>query len=74
MKRPIALLAFVSAVAAADTLERIAQRGLLVNAVDQSYPPFSFLDDRNEMDGFDVDVARAVAERLGVKLRRRPGS
>ena len=74
MNRLIVLLAFISTLASAGTLERIAERGLLVNAVDQSYPPFSFLDDRNEMDGFYVDVARAVAERLGVKLRRRPGS
>ena len=51
------------------TLERIAQRKVLVDVVDQSYPPFSFLNDHNEMDGFDVDVARAVAQRLGVKLR-----
>jgi polar amino acid transport system substrate-binding protein len=54
---------------AGDTLARIASTKVLVNAVDQSYPPFSFLNDRNEMDGFDIDVARAVAEKLGARLR-----
>lgn len=64
----LALLAALPATAG-DTLARIAQTHVLVNAVDQSYPPFSFLNDRNEMDGFDIDVARAVAERLGAKLK-----
>lgn len=41
----------------------------MVDVVDASYPPFTFLNSHNQMDGFDVDVARAVAARLGVKLR-----
>ena len=28
----------------------------------ESYPPFSFLNDQNQLDGFDVDVAKAVAQ------------
>ncbi len=35
----------------------------------ESYPPFSFLNEQNQLDGFDVDVAKAVAHKLGVKLR-----
>lgn len=35
----------------------------------ESYPPFSFINGQNELDGFDVDVARALAGRLGVKLK-----
>jgi polar amino acid transport system substrate-binding protein len=54
---------------AGDTLARIASTKVLVNAVDQSYPPFSFMNDRNEMDGFDIDVARAVAGKLGARLK-----
>lgn len=34
----------------------------------ENYPPFSFLNEQNQLDGFDVDVAKAVAQRLGVKL------
>jgi polar amino acid transport system substrate-binding protein len=41
----------------------------LVGVLMESYPPFSFLNDQNQLDGFDVDVAKAVAEKLGVKLR-----
>jgi polar amino acid transport system substrate-binding protein len=60
---------FAGPSAASETLDRIARTKVLVNAVNQSYPPFSFLNDRNEMDGFDIDVARAVAERLGARLK-----
>ena len=43
-------------------------KGVLVLSSDPSYPPQSFLNDANEMDGFDVDVAREIAKRLGVEL------
>jgi len=32
------------------------------------YPPFAFTNDKKILDGFDVDVAKAFAEKLGVKL------
>ena len=32
------------------------------------YPPFNFITDNNEVDGFDVDVAKEIASRLGMKL------
>jgi len=66
----LALLAGLSLHAAAGpTLDRIRQRGVLVESVSESYPPFSFLNDRNQMDGFDIDVAREFARRLGVGLK-----
>jgi len=40
----------------------------------ENYPPFSFLNEQNQLDGFDVDVAKAVAKRLGVKLKLEPPS
>lgn len=54
---------------ASPTLDRIKEKGELVNVVDNSYPPFSYIDGNNELAGFDIDIARAVAEKLGVKLR-----
>lgn len=36
-------------------------------ATDPSYPPFSFLDARGEAVGYDVDLSREVATRLGVR-------
>lgn len=37
-------------------------------ATDANWAPQSFLNDNNEMDGFDVDVAREIAKRMGVDI------
>lgn len=54
---------------AGETLDRVRRTGVLNDVLFESYPPFSFMNSQNELSGFDVDVARAVAARLGVKLR-----
>ncbi len=36
---------------------------------DPAYPPQSFLNENNKMDGFDVDVPKAIAKRLGAELK-----
>ena len=46
----------------------VAGRGVMRVVNDAAYPPFSSLDDAGEMVGFDVDVAKAVANVLGVRL------
>lgn len=62
-------MGFVSVAQAGPTLDRVTKTGSMVQVMDQSYPPFSFLNDKNEMDGFDVDVAKEVAKRLNVTLK-----
>ena len=52
---------------AGETLDRVEKNKELVAVMDQSYPPYSFINENNEVDGFDADVVKAVAERLGVK-------
>ncbi|MEG0248126.1 MAG: ABC transporter substrate-binding protein [Pseudomonas sp.] len=64
----IALCATTQALAGA-TLDRVQARKEVVTVLMESYPPFSFLNEQNQLDGFDVDVAKAVADKLGVKLR-----
>lgn len=54
---------------AGETLDRVLATKSMVVAVEPGYPPFSFINEHNQMDGFDVDVAKAVAGRLGVTLR-----
>jgi L-cystine transport system substrate-binding protein len=51
---------------AAGALERIHGAGVIRIANTQSSPPWSFLNDQNKPDGYDVDMAREVARRLGV--------
>ena len=53
-----------------DYLARIRNAGEIVVSTDPEYPPQSFLDpETEEFDGFDIDVAREIAERLGVDIR-----
>ena len=67
-----ALLASVFAVPAAqagETLDRVMNSKTLTMSSDPEYPPQSFLNDANEMDGFDVDVGKEIAKRMGVELK-----
>lgn len=64
-----ALMSAICAVAAGgETLDRVMEKGILMMSSDPEYPPQSFLNDDNEMDGFDVAVGREIARRLGVEL------
>ncbi len=55
---------------AADTLQDVKKRGVLIVGVRDDTPPFGFIDrDTGETVGVDVDLAAAVAKRLDVKLR-----
>lgn len=59
--------------AAKDTsLEDVAAKGKLVMGLDDSFPPMGYRDENNEIVGFDVDVAREVAKRMGVSLELQP--
>ena len=52
---------------AGENLDRVMSEGVLKIATDANWPPMSFLDENGEMAGFDVEVAREVAKRLGVE-------
>lgn len=61
-------LAVTSAPAASpDLLTTVKQRGTLKIALEGTYPPFNYRDDKGQLVGFDVDIARELARRLGVK-------
>src|SRR5690606_4541777 len=40
----------------------------LVMSTDPEYPPQSALNASNEFEGFDIDVGREIAERMGVEI------
>ncbi|GGC74284.1 cystine ABC transporter substrate-binding protein [Undibacterium terreum] len=53
---------------AADLLDTVKARGTLKIALEGTYPPFNFKDQKtNQLEGFDVDVAKLLAAKLGVK-------
>ena len=68
------LLTLVAAPAArAGKLDDIKSRGVLVAGVKDSQPPFGFLDEKTgQIVGFEIDLMKALADRLGVKLETKP--
>jgi len=53
--------------ASANDLEKIKESGELRIAMSGAYPPFSMINEQNEVVGFDVAIGKGIAERLGVK-------
>ena len=64
--------ALAAAPAAAQTLEKIKQRGVLVVGSKADYKPFGFRDPSGAIVGFEPDIAKYVADKLGVKLELEP--
>lgn len=52
----------------ASTLNHILQRGTLIVGMEVEYYPFEYADTKGEPMGFDVDLAKLIAQELGVKL------
>ena len=50
-------------------LADILERGTLIVGVKNDYPPWGFLSDTGEIIGLEVDLARDLADRLGVALK-----
>ena len=58
---------------AADTLDAVKKKGVLVAGVKDSTPGFGFIDEKTrEIVGYDVDFVKAIANKLGVKLQLKP--
>ena len=43
--------------------------GTLTIGMEGTYPPFTYKDDKGNLTGFDVDIAKAVAAKLGYKTQ-----
>lgn len=54
--------------AAGSLLERINNRGTIIVGTEGTYAPFTYHDDAGKLTGYDVEVTRAVADKLGVKI------
>ena len=52
-----------------ETWARIQQEGLMRVGMDASWPPFEYIDQTTgQIIGLDVDLARAIGQRLGVEV------
>ena len=58
---------FAAGPAPADRLATIQSNGKLVIALEGAWQPWSFHDESDTLVGYDVEVSRAIAEKLGVE-------
>src|SRR5580692_6876177 len=70
--RSILLIALLQAVTlspafAADELAQIKSAGVFKIGTEGTYAPFTYHDESGKLTGFDVEIATAIAQRLGVK-------
>ena len=49
-----------------------AAGGTLIVGFDQDFPPMGFVGDNGEYTGFDLDLAKEVARRLGLEYKAQP--
>jgi polar amino acid transport system substrate-binding protein len=62
------MLSSVAPAMAKSKLEEVKQRGKVIVGVKKDVPNFGFVDKSGQVIGFDVDIAKAVAEKLGVGI------
>ena len=54
--------------ASADELATIQESGVLRIAMTGQYPPFNFVNEQNEVVGFDPAIGTEIAERMGLEV------
>lgn len=62
----IAALTSIEAAQAGEVLDKIMANGTMKVATNSEYPPASYLNAQGEFEGYDVDVAKELARRIGV--------
>lgn len=59
--------------AAKDTSwEDIKAKGYFTVGLDDSFPPMGFRDEKGEIVGFDIDMAKKAAEKMGIQVKFQP--
>ena len=63
----------VSAKGSDDLLKTIQERGTMIVGLEGDWAPWSYVDENDELTGYDVEVAKAIADKLGVEIQIVPG-
>lgn len=58
--------------AAENSLERVKKAGKIVAGLDDAYPPMGFRNEKGELVGFDIDMAKEISKRIGVEIVWQP--
>lgn len=53
--------------AAAEELDTIKEKGVMRIAMSGAYPPFNFVNEQNEVVGFDPSIGTEIARRMGIE-------
>jgi polar amino acid transport system substrate-binding protein len=54
------------------SLETVLSKKKFILGLDDSFPPMGFRNENNEITGYDVDLAKEAAKRMGVELVLQP--
>ena len=68
----LALVATFSLLAACSNSAEKETEDKLVIGIDDKFAPMGFRDNNNEIVGFDIDYAKAAAEKMGVEVKFQP--
>ncbi|KAJ50296.1 polar amino acid transport system substrate-binding protein [Clostridium tetanomorphum] len=52
---------------AVNTLEKVKEAKKIKIGLEDTYPPMEFRDNKNELVGFDIDLSKEIAKKLGVE-------
>jgi len=52
--------------------QEIQDKGYFIVGLDDAFPPMGFRDEKNEIVGFDIDLAKEAASRMGVEVQFQP--
>ena len=55
-----------------DSLKYIKEKGKIIVGLDDNFPPMGFRDKNNEIAGFDIDIAKETAKRMGLAIEFKP--
>ena len=69
----LASLLTITVSAEQDLLAKIQERGTIIIGLEGDWDPWSFVDENDQLMGFDAEVARAIAAKLGVEAEIIPG-
>ncbi len=68
----MALVISLSVVAEDNSLEQIKEEGKFIVGLDDTFAPMGFRDEEGNLVGFDIDLAKIAAERMGVEVEFKP--
>lgn len=55
-----------------NSLQEIKEKGKFIVGLDDAFPPMGFRDENGDIVGFDIDLAKEVASRMGVEVEFKP--